>query len=200
MLEKLYSLGCLDYQKLIRVLYSKLKLSDGTCLVLMSILDNYLSNPNLDVDALHECSKIERSMIENAIVELLNLDYIQIDLVMNGGKSSESYRLAPFFMKCEKLLMEIKDSKQESDISYIISLLEQNLKRPLSRTEQETVSGWFEDMFSKSEIENAIRYVIKNKNIFRLQSVNKALYDDSKSSAVGTNETIKGVFDKMVNR
>lgn len=200
MLEKLYSLGCLDYQRLIRILYSKLNLKEGTCLVLMCILDNHLSNPNLNVDDLYKASGIEKSAIESAIVELLNLDYIQIDLVMIDGKSHESYRLTPFFLKCEKLMAEIKSSENESDIGYIITVLEANLKRPLSRSEQETVSSWFDDSFTKTEIENAIKFVQKNKNVFRLLSVNKELYKESKSASVGTNETIRGVFDKMVNR
>lgn len=200
MLEKLYLIGCLDYQRLIRVLYSKLNLTERTCLVLMGILDSYSFNQELNVDDLSKSSGIDKEIIENAIVELLNKDYIQIDLVMLDGKSHESYRITPFFLKCEKLLTEIKNSKQETDISHIIAMLEINLKRPLSRTEQETVSGWFEDSFTKSEIETAIKYVMTTKNVFRLQSVNKELYKDTKVSSPTTNETIKGVFDKMVNR
>ena len=83
---------------------------------------------------------------------------------MLDGKSHESYRITPFFLKCEKLLTEIKNSKQETDISHIIAMLEINLKRPLSRTEQETVSGWFEDSFTKGEIETAIKYVKSGKS------------------------------------
>ena len=67
MLEKLYLIGCLDYQRLIRVLYSKLNLSERTCLVLMGILDSYSFNQELNVDDLSKSSGSRRQYKKNVL-------------------------------------------------------------------------------------------------------------------------------------
>lgn len=82
MLEKLYNMGCLDYQKLIRIFSSKLGLSLNASFILMAILDNYRLNPNINSSNLASYTGKSKSEVEESIVELLNLDYIQIQLVM----------------------------------------------------------------------------------------------------------------------
>jgi hypothetical protein len=198
MLEKLYNMGCLDYQRLIRMFSSKLELSSNASFVLMSILDNYHTNPNINSTNLAAYMGKSKAEVEESIVELLNLDYIQIQLVMKNGKSTESYRLSPFFIKCERLLSELKNEEEENDIRAINSVLEENLKRALSRQELEQVSDWLSDGKSKEEILDAIDFVKKTKNSFRLASVNKELYNSQNQAPPKGNDMITSVFAQMV--
>lgn len=198
MLEKLYNMGCLDYQRLIRRFSSNLELSSNAAFVLMAILDNYQANPNINSTNLATYMGKSKSDVEESIVELLNLDYIQIQLVMKNGKSTESYRLSPFFIKCERLLSEIKNEEMENDIKAINSLLEENLKRALSRSELEQISGWLDDGKTREEICEAIDFVKRTKNAFRIASVNKELYGGAKTTEAKGNDMISSVFAQMV--
>ena len=198
MLEKLYNMGCLDYQKLIRIFSSKLGLSLNASFILMAILDNYRLNPNINSSNLASYTGKSKSEVEESIVELLNLDYIQIQLVMKNGKSTESYRLSPFFIKCERLLSEIRNEEEENDIKAINSVLEENLKRALARQELEQISDWLSDGKTKEGILEAVDVVKKTKNAFRMASVNKELYSSQKTSQSKGNDMISSVFAQMV--
>lgn len=191
-------MGCLDYQKLIRIFSSKLGLSLNTSFILMAILDNYRLNPNINSSNLASYTGKSKSEVEESIVELLNLDYIQIQLVMKNGKSTESYRLSPFFIKCERLLSEIRNEEEENDIKAINSVLEENLKRALARQELEQISDWLSDGKTKEEILEAVDVVKKTKNAFRMASVNKELYSSQKTSQSKGNDMISSVFAQMV--
>ena len=191
-------MGCLDYQKLIRIFSSKLGLSLNASFILMAILDNYRLNPNINSSNLASYTGKSKSEVEESIVELLNLDYIQIQLVMKNGKSTESYRLSPFFIKCERLLSEIRNEEEENDIKAINSVLEENLKRALARQELEQISDWLSDGKSKEEILEAVDVVKKTKNAFRMASVNKELYSSQKTSQSKGNDMISSVFAQMV--
>lgn len=191
-------MGCLDYQKLIRIFSSKLGLSLNASFILMAILDNYRLNPNINSSNLASYTGKSKSEVEESIVELLNLDYIQIQLVMKNGKSTESYRLSPFFIKCERLLLEIRNEEEENDIKAINSVLEENLKRALARQELEQISDWLSDGKTKEEILEAVDVVKKTKNAFRMASVNKELYSSQKTSQSKGNDMISSVFAQMV--
>lgn len=191
-------MGCLDYQKLIRIFSSKLGLSLNASFILMAILDNYRLNPNINSSNLASYTGKSKSEVEESIVELLNLDYIQIQLVMKNGKSTESYRLSPFFIKCERLLSEIRNEEEENDIKAINSVLEENLKRALARQELEQISDWLSDGKTKEEILEAVDVVKKTKNAFRMASVNKELYSSQKTSQSKGNDMISSVFAQMV--
>ena len=191
-------MGCLDYQKLIRIFSSKLGLSLNASFILMAILDNYRLNPNINSSNLASYTGKSKSEVEESIVELLNLDYIQIQLVMKNGKSTESYRLSPFFIKCERLLSEIRNEEEENDIKVINSVLEENLKRALARQELEQISDWLSDGKTKEEILEAVDVVKKTKNAFRMASVNKELYSSQKTSQSKGNDMISSVFAQMV--
>ena len=164
----------------------------------MSILDKYLLNPNINSSNLASYTGKSKSEVEESIVELLNLDYIQIQLVMKNGKSTESYRLSPFFIKCERLLSEIRNEEEENDIKAINSVLEENLKRALARQELEQISDWLSDGKTKEEILEAVDVVKKTKNAFRMASVNKELYSSQKTSQSKGNDMISSVFAQMV--
>lgn len=191
-------MGCLDYQKLIRIFSSKLGLSLNASFILMAILDNYRLNPNINSSNLASYTGKSKSEVEESIVELLNLDYIQIQLVMKNGKSTESYRLSPFFIKCERFLSEIRNEEEENDIKAINSVLEENLKRALARQELEQISDWLSDGKTKEEILEAVDVVKKTKNAFRMASVNKELYSSQKTSQSKGNDMISSVFAQMV--
>lgn len=191
-------MGCLDYQKLIRIFSSKLGLSLNASFILMAILDNYRLNPNINSSNLASYTGKSKGEVEESIVELLNLDYIQIQLVMKNGKSTESYRLSPFFIKCERLLSEIRNEEEENDIKAINSVLEENLKRALARQELEQISDWLSDGKTKEEILEAVDVVKKTKNAFRMASVNKELYSSQKTSQSKGNDMISSVFAQMV--
>ena len=191
-------MGCLDYQKLIRIFSSKLGLSLNASFILMAILDNYRLNPNINSSNLASYTGKSKSEVEESIVELLNLDYIQIQLVMKNGKSTESYRLSPFFIKCERLLSEIRNEEEENDIKAINSVLEENLKRALARQELEQISDWLSDGKTKEEILEAVDVVKKTKNAFRMASVNKELYSSQKTSQSKGNDMISSIFAQMV--
>ena len=191
-------MGCLDYQKLIRIFSSKLGLSLNASFILMAILDNYRLNPNINSSNLASYTGKSKSEVEESIVELLNLDYIQIQLVMKNGKSTESYRLSPFFFICERLLSEIRNEEEENDIKAINSVLEENLKRALARQELEQISDWLSDGKTKEEILEAVDVVKKTKNAFRMASVNKELYSSQKTSQSKGNDMISSVFAQMV--
>lgn len=197
MLEKLYNLGCLDYQRLIRSFSKELKLTTKTSLVLMAILDDYKTDNNINSLRLSTMMSIPVSDIDSCIVELLNLDYLQIQLVIKDGKSKETYRLTPFFRKCETLLNEIENEVLTSDIKIISSNLEDNLKRTLSRSELDIISNWFYDGKTKDNILDAINKVKRTKNVFRIQSVNKILYSTSSSDVIETDPMIEEMFRKM---
>ncbi len=197
MLEKLYNLGCLDYQRLVRCFSKGLKLMPKTTLVLMAILDDYKTDNNINSLRLSKIMNIPVSDIDSCIVELLNLDYLQIQLVIKDGKSKETYRLTPFFRKCESLLNEMENEVLTSDIKIVSSKLEDNLKRTLSRSELDTISTWFYDGKTKDNILDAISKVKRTKNVFRIQSVNKILYSTSSSDIIETDPMIEEMFRKM---
>ena len=117
---------------------------------------------------------------------------------MKNGKSTESYRLSPFFIKCERLLSEIRNEEEENDIKAINSVLEENLKRALARQELEQISDWLSDGKTKEEILEAVDVVKKTKNTFRMASVNKELYSSQKTSQSKGNDMISSVFAQMV--
>ena len=117
---------------------------------------------------------------------------------MKNGKSTESYRLSPFFIKCERLLSEIRNEEEENDIKAINSVLEENLKRALARQELEQISDWLSDGKTKEEILEAVDVVKKTKNAFRMASVNKELYSSQKTSQSKGNDMISSVFAQMV--
>lgn len=197
MLEKLYNLGCLDYQRLIRSFSKELKLTSKTSLVLMAILDDYKTDNNINSLRLSQIMNIPVSDIDSCIVELLNLDYLQIQLVIKDGKSKETYRLTPFFRKCEMLVNEIENEALTSDIKIVSSKLEDNLKRTLSRSELDLISNWFYDGKTKDNILDAVNKVKRTKNVFRIQSVNKILYSTSSSDVIETDPMIEEMFRKM---
>lgn len=120
MLEKLYNMGCLDYQRLIRMFSSKLELSSNASFVLMSILDNYHTNPNINSTNLAAYMGKSKAEVEESIVELLNLDYIQIQLVMKMVNQLNPIGYHPFLLSVSDFYLSLKTKKRKTILGRLI--------------------------------------------------------------------------------
>lgn len=197
MLEILFNSNCLRYDILVRRYFKELNISEKTALILIDILDIYSQKKEFK-EAYLKDYVYTKEEIEVALVELLQGDYVEIFFEINSdGKQVESYRISPFFQKCEKMLKE-KDLKTkdnyQSDIALIYSILEDKLKRTLTGLEMQMTQSWFDDDYDIQSIKDAIDAASKQ-GIFRIKNVEKILYKlDSKPKS---NDAIAEVFNMM---
>lgn len=196
MLEKLYQMKMLDYEKLLRHCYRDLKLDEKNLFILLAILDEF--NGQISVLELAQKYKFEKSEIENCLANLLELDYIEIYMnILPDGKQTEAYRLSPLFKRLE-LLLNAKNETEESDLTKVIERLEKASKRVLTPSELNNIVSWFEEGFSffkiSSEMDKlGLRLSVKN--------LEQALYNNPlKKEVKKPSGNLKKAFEMVGNR
>lgn len=201
MLNKLFELNTLKYDRLLRLYYKKLKLDEKNLLALIAILDYYSMNKTINAAKIARESNFSVAEIENTLAELLNLDYLEIymDIDMQG-RQIEVYRINPLFMALDKAMSDATIAEDESDISKIINRIESACKRPLSASELSEVTGWVSEGFSIGKINDAINK-LDDEGRLKVVNVSQALYKHKTPTAKSQSKgNIKRIIDMVEKR
>lgn len=197
MLENLFEIKCLNYDKLIRLYYRNLNLDEKGAMILITILDYYSNDKALSAKKIAESSGYLITDVENTLASLLERDYIEIFLdILPNGKEIEAYRFLPLFKELESIIDKdnSKTKTNTSNISIIISMIEEEVKRTLTASELETIKSWFDDGKSFDEIKSTINK-LKISYKVTVKEVEKSLYKVQPKAK--PNQKIKEVFDLM---
>lgn len=154
----------IDFQKLLIEKYSFLGLDEIDTIILIK-LNNLLNSGNkFSIDAISNTMKVDENIIKDRLVTLINNQFITLKLL----NKSEIYSLDETFKKLANLLdneeTQEKVIELDSDVSKIVSVLEQEFKKILSPLDLELVHKWiYDDKFTFEEINNAILETLKLK-------------------------------------
>lgn len=169
MVEKLFEEGLLNYHQLVFEYQSKLDLTTEELIVLIQLLNlAQKKRYNLSTLSLARMTSFKTNIVGEIVNSLFDKDIIsiQFERKANQEKISEVFSLKPFFKKIEDLFsVEIakdKESKNVSDVEYIVKVLEKVFDKPLSPRYLEMVKQWFTNGYSKEEIDQAIETTINH--------------------------------------
>ncbi len=198
MLEKLYKLGLLNYEKLLRMMYHNLNLSEKDVMILSAILDKF--DENIDQNLIANSYNFKISDVENCLALLLELDYMEIYMdILPDNRQKETYRLSPLFKKLELLISKQKN-EPTSEIGEVIATIEEATKRMLTPGELETISSWFEEGISFLKIKSEMDKLGSSLSVRNLE---KALYKKEvpiKEENKKSTSNLKKVFEMVKNQ
>jgi DNA replication protein len=168
MFRKLIEDGYLNIHKLLLKEQQHLGLQAEE-VVLLSALATLLEKKKntVSITALSKAINYPVSKTGDLFSDLIKRGYLNTELELKSdGKEKEIFTLEPLFDKIKSVFeAEIKqqrESKNESDIVYIIQAIEKAFGRTLSAFDLEMVKEWFTESFTKAQIEGAIQMTLNH--------------------------------------
>lgn len=142
----------------------------------------------LDLDKVKNTLNFSEEDILNTYSNLITKGLIEVKVVKENGKVSESISLDIFY---DKLIM---NSKEEKEINTdIYSKFESEFGRSLSPIEYETINRWITLGIDEAMILNALREAVIN-GVSNLRYIDKILYEWTKKGEK-PKEEYKELFD-----
>lgn len=142
----------------------------------------------LDLDKVKNALNFSEEDILNTYSNLITKGLIEVKVVKENGKVSESISLDIFY---DKLIM---NSKEEKEINTdIYSKFESEFGRSLSPIEYETINRWITLGIDEAMILNALREAVIN-GVSNLRYIDKILYEWTKKGEK-PKEEYKELFD-----
>ena len=100
--------------------------------------------------------------------------YLTLDVIKENAILEEVINLSNFYEKISFLLMAPDNESQ--DQSTLFKYIENELGRPISSIEIETIKSWLDNNISESLIKEAIKIAI-NDGVYSLKYIDKILFD-----------------------
>ena len=205
MFRKMIEEGYLNIHKLLLKEQQHLGLQAEE-VVLLSALATLLEKKKntVSITALSKTINYPVSKTGDLFTDLIQRGFIHTELELKSdGKEKEIFSLQPLFDKIKSVFeAEIKlqtESKNESDIVYIIKAIEKAFNRALSAFDLEMVKEWFTESFSKTQIEGAIQVTLNHHRktvsyidrVLRSDDLMPTELDDKKKAAI--DKLIRGI-------
>lgn len=194
MIFKLYKDGYFSYKKFILNNITKLELSPNEALVLIKLLDLYLTNERtLRVEFISEATNIHGNDVDNILNNLLQLDYFSMYVENIDGVMTEKFTVEPFFKRVESLYLD--DNNNSKEIDKIFALIERKTRKMLTNNDYNFINSLIEDGNTLDDITNAITTLEKGRYDITLKNIARQLeHNDVKSK---TDPRLDDFFKKI---
>lgn len=194
MIFKLYKDGYFSYKKFILNNITKLELSPNEALVLIKLLDLYLTNERtLRVESISEATNIHGNDVDNILNNLLQLDYFSMYVENIDGVMTEKFTVEPFFKRVESLYLD--DNNKSKEIDKIFALIERKTRKMLTNNDYNFINSLIEDGNTLDDITNAITTLEKGRYDITLKNIARQLeHNDVKSK---TDPRLDDFFKKI---
>ena len=194
MIFKLYKDGYFRYKKFILNNITKLELSPNEALVLIKLLDLYLTNERtLRVESISEATNIHGNDVDNILNNLLQLDYFSMYVENIDGVMTEKFTVEPFFKRVESLYLD--DNNNSKEIDKIFALIERKTRKMLTNNDYNFINSLIEDGNTLDDITNAITTLEKGRYDITLKNIARQLeHNDVKSK---TDPRLDDFFKKI---
>lgn len=194
MIFKLYKDGYFSYKKFILNNITKLELSPNEALVLIKLLDLYLTNERtLRVESISEATNIHGNDVDNILNNLLQLDYFSMYVENIDGVMTEKFTVEPFFKRVESLYLD--DNNNSKEIDKIFALIERKTRKMLTNNDYTFINSLIEDGNTLDDITNAITTLEKGRYDITLKNIARQLeHNDVKSK---TDPRLDDFFKKI---
>lgn len=194
MIFKLYKDGYFSYKKFILNNITKLELSPNEALVLIKLLDLYLTNERtLRVESISEATNIHGNDVDNILNNLLQLDYFSMYVENIDGVMTEKFTVEPFFKRVESLYLD--DNNNSKEIDKIFALIERKTRKMLTNNDYNFINSLIEDGNTLDDITNAITTLEKGRYDITLKNIARQLeHNDAKSK---TDPRLDDFFKKI---
>lgn len=194
MIFKLYKDGYFSYKKFILNNITKLELSPNEALVLIKLLDLYLTNERtLRVESISEATNIHGNDVDNILNNLLQLDYFSMYVENIDGVMTEKFTVEPFFKRVESLYLD--DNNNSKEIDKIFALIERKTRKMLTNNDYNFINSLIEDGNTLDDITNAITTLEKGRYDITLKNIARQLeHNDVKSK---TDPRLDDFFKKI---
>lgn len=205
MFRKMIEDGYLNIHKLLLKEQQRLGLQAEE-VVLLSALATLLEKKKntVSITALSKAINYPVSKTGDLFTELIKRGYLNTELELKSdGKEKEVFTLEPLFDKIkstfEAEIKQQRESKNESDIVYIIQAIEKAFGRTLSAFDLEMVKEWFSESFTKAQMEGAIQVTLNHHKktvsyidrVLRSDDLMPTELDDKKKAAI--DKLIRGI-------
>ncbi len=205
MFRKMIEDGYLNIHKLLLKEQQRLGLQAEE-VVLLSALATLLEKKKntVSITALSKAINYPVSKTGDLFTELIKRGYLNTELELKSdGKEKEVFTLEPLFDKIkstfEAEIKQQRESKNESDVVYIIQAIEKAFGRTLSAFDLEMVKEWFSESFTKAQMEGAIQVTLNHHKktvsyidrVLRSDDLMPTELDDKKKAAI--DKLIRGI-------
>ncbi|MCV2231723.1 DnaD domain protein [Acholeplasma manati] len=205
MFRRLIEDGYLNIHKLLLKEQQRLGLKSEE-VILLSALSSLIEKKKntVSITALSKTINDSVSNTGDLFTDLIKRGFITTELELKAdGKEKEVFTLEPLFDKIKSIfeaeMNQQKESKNESDIVYIIQAIEKAFGRALSAFDLEMVKEWFTESFTKPQIENAIQVTLNHHKktvsyidrVLRSDDLKPSELDDKKKAAI--DKLIRGI-------
>ncbi len=170
----------IDYRNILINNYKELNLTENELIVLLMI-DSINKNEKtlISGDQLAFKMNLNSQQIDEIIVSLMNksfLSYQQDGDILITSIENTYQRIISFVEK--KYLEDSNDEtikNQEENLTRILKILEEEMKRSLSGLEMEKVINWFNEGVNVNVIENSINECIMKSNKVSINAIDKLI-------------------------
>lgn len=205
MIEKIFEEGLLEYRKLILKYQQQLNIEADELLVILKLLELAEKKRfNLSTNTIARQTSLKMTEAGEILNTLFEKKLISINFERRSDdKVGEVFSLRPLFDKITEIFQdEIKKQKESqslTDIDYTIKTLERSFSKPLSPTQLEIVRQWYEQDFTKQQIEQAIEVTLKHKRK-TVQYVDRVLRSDPMFEESSIDEKTADILRKLVGK
>ena len=165
---------------------SKLDLDTKELILILYLLNNkekLIFNPKKISDDLY----LDQNEVLEIINNLLEKNYISIEISKENKIIEEYISLDMFFAKINSMLI---DNEKNNNSTDIYSKIEKEFGRPLSPVELETISKWVEGNVSEELIYSALKEAILN-GVTSIRYIDKILFEWNKKGYKSSNDIVK---------
>ena len=170
----------IDYRNILINNYKELNLTENELIVLLMI-DSINKNEKtlISGDQLAFKMNLNSQQIDEIIVSLMNKSFLRYhqdgDILITSIENTYQ-RIISFVEK--KYLEDSNDEtikNQEENLTRILKILEEEMKRSLSGLEMEKVINWFNEGVNVNVIENSINECIMKSNKVSINAIDKLI-------------------------
>ena len=165
---------------------SKLDLDTKELILILYLLNNkekLIFNPKKISDDLY----LDQNEVLEIINNLLEKNYISIEISKENKIIEEYISLDMFFAKINSMLI---DNEKNNNSTDIYSKIEKEFGRPLSPVELETISKWVEGNVSEELIYSALKEAILN-GVTSIRYIDKILFEWNKKGYKTSDDIVK---------
>lgn len=162
---------------------SKLEITSTELIVLLYFLNNKESL-SFNLEKISKDLYMDENIILDTINNLIEKDYISIEMNNDNGVISEFISLDLFYSKISSFIQENNESINSTDI---YSQFESEFGRTLSPIEYETINKWIESNISEDLIKKALKEAVLN-GVNSIRYIDKILFEWSKKGYKNTSD------------
>lgn len=174
MLEKLYSLECLNLEKLVLTYSKKLGISNDEVIVLLSLANSLRKSDKIKESQIAKNCGFDELFVSNTLARFMDLNLIGFVFSLTNGIGEGKYTISPLFEQLENVMKD--DNAKADNTDSIIEYLENKLLRTLSGSEIERIYDWKDDGISLDDVEKACKKLEDKGYNLTVIRIEKAIY------------------------